>query len=82
MHIHLASVALEKQRRKNKMETLFLFMRLLNDLHISPGDFSNQDHIAKINQWIHSEQGVKVIGDIDQLLNAKGIDIQIAITKR
>ncbi len=60
------------------METAFLILRLLSDLGVGSGHdgLSMED---KINNWIHSDQGMKVIGDIDQLLTARGVDFQISV---
>lgn len=63
------------------METAFLILRLLSDLGVGSGN-NGVSMEEKINNWIHSEQGMKVIGDIDQLLTARGIDFQISVVAR
>ena len=61
------------------MELLFAFMRLMEDLKLhAPG----QDPVAVITNWVYSEEGQKIIGDLDEILRIKNIPLRIAVVKQ
>ncbi len=62
------------------MDQLLTLLRLAVDLHLGAAA-SGPDQIARMKSWIETDEGNKVIGDIDQLLSELGLPIAIAIRK-
>jgi hypothetical protein len=60
------------------MDKLLTALRLAADLHLGTAG-SDVDQIARLNTWIATEDGHKVIGDIDQLLAEFDFPLVIAI---
>ena len=53
-------------------------LALAGDLHLQTGG-DGPTFVQKLDAWVHSEDGRKVLGDIDTLLAEAGIPLVIAI---
>ena len=62
------------------MDKILTLLKLAVDLHLGQGD--GVDQITKLNSWLATGDGIKVVQDLNQLLVESGVHFQIALPRK